>query len=571
MRLSIVLFIASTTLPAQEATFYRDVLPVLQSRCQGCHRPGEAAPMSFLTYSSTRPWAKAIRQAVLARRMPPWFAEAPAGHFANDPSLSKMEVDTLVRWADSGAPEGRAADAPPPLQFLSGWNIGKPDAVFEMPEPFSVPASGAVNYQYVVVPTNFREDRWIQAVEVRPGNRAVVHHIIAFVRPTGSRWLQDATPGVPVETESGVLRQLSIDDRPEFLLSYTPGRPPTRLPEGQARLIKAGSDIIFQIHYTTNGKPEQDRSKVGLIFAARAPKERVATLPISNPSFVIPPGAPDHRVDASATVAAPARLLRLIPHMHLRGKAFEVRLLDTSAGSNTLLRVPKYDFRWQNAYQLSHAIDLKPGMKIDCAAWFDNSANNPDNPDPKAAVRWGEQTWEEMMLNYVDVAVPADAEPKKVLARPSPAATAPIRDKFVGVYSLISYERRFSDGRVLYPYGKNATGRITYDKAGRMSAQLMNPDRPSPLPLRDPTRVRQLENVTAEEMRGMLSGFIAYYGLFDVDEANHTVIHHVKSCVFPSWVGTDVKRQYEFSGNRLTLTVKYEDSVGVLVWERERD
>jgi hypothetical protein len=258
--------------------------------------------------------------------------------------------------------------------------------------------------------------------------------------------------------------------------------------------------------------------------------------------------------------------------MHLRGKAFEVRLLDAAGSRQTLLRVPKYDFRWQNAYYLREELDLKAGMRIECTAWFDNSPNNPSNPDPKAAVRWGDQSWEEMMLNYVDVAVPPDSDPKRVLSRPDyRAAAAAARDQFIGVYRLVSFETRLDDGRVEYPYGKRPAGRITYDKAGRMSAQLMNPDRPNPASLSDPQKRSAYQTASAEDLRSILNGFIAYYGTYDIDAATRTVTHHVQSCLYPSWVGTDLQREYEFSGDRLTLTVRYADRSGVLVWQRDSE
>jgi hypothetical protein len=424
MKIAMALMLASlAAAEPTEVTFHRNVAPVLQQRCVGCHRPGEVGPMSFLTYASTRPWAKAIREAVKTKRMPPWFADAPHGVFANDPSLTAAEINTLVRWADSGAAEGDPKTAPAPVQFTDGWNIGTPDLVISMPKPYVVPPTGVVEYQHIVVPTGFREDKWVKAVEIRPGNRAVVHHAIALVRPPGSSWLRQAQPGVPV-TSTARVTTLPVEEMPEYLLSYTPGRPPAGLPEGQARLIKAGSDIVFQMHYTPNGKETIDQSKVGFIFAQSTPKERVATLPIANRSFVIPPGVPDHRVEATARVTHSARLLRLIPHMHVRGKAFEVRLV-ASGKTTRLLRVPQYDFRWQNAYSLEEPILLTEGDRLECTAWYDNSKNNPFNPDATAEVRWGDQTWEEMMLNYVDIAVPINVEPKRVLSHSPATGTSP--------------------------------------------------------------------------------------------------------------------------------------------------
>jgi len=561
---------ASALLPG-EVTFHKDALPVLQARCQGCHRPGEAAPMSFLTYSATRPFAKAIREAVLSKRMPPWSGEGHA--FRNDPRLTPAEISTLVSWADGGAVEGDPRTAPKPIPFVDGWNIGKPDVVLTMEQPYRVPASGVVDYQYIVVPTNFAEDRWIAAVEIRPGNRNVVHHVIALVREPGSKWLVEAKPGVPVtrEPNAGITTQ-PLADLPEFLLSYTPGRPPAALSPGQARLIPAGSDIVFQLHYTPNGKETFDQTKIGLIFAKEKPRQRVATLPISNRGFAIPAGDPNHQVSSAARIAREATIQRLIPHMHLRGKAFQVDVVDPAGRRETLLRVPKYDFRWQHAYELAEPVPLKEGSRIDCTAWYDNSPNNPDNPDPKRIVRWGDQSWDEMMLNYVDVAVSPDSDPRNVLARPAAQQGASgVKEKFYGVYKLVRFTNEFKDGRVEHPYGPNSVGRITYDRAGRMSALLMNPDRPKPANVPVGASAGSWRNASETEMRAVMNGFVAYNGLFDVDEAKGVVIHHVKSALNPNWVGTDLIRSYKFDGKFLTLSVDYPTSKGVLVWEREPD
>ena len=545
-------------------TFHKDVEPVLQARCQGCHRPGEAAPMSFLTYATTRPFAKAIRAAVLAKKMPPWFADAPHGTFANDPSLTDKEIETLVAWADTGAAAGNPADAPPALRFVEGWSIGKPDTVIEMPAAYQVPATGVIDYQHIIVPTGFTQDKWVQAVEIRPGNRRVVHHIIAFVRPPGSSWLRDVAPGVPV-ADTVRLSKLKADEMPEFLLSYTPGRPPVGLDRGQARFIKAGSDIVFQIHYTPNGQPADDRSKLGLIFASTPPRERVATLPINNRGLVIPPGAPNHRVEASATALAPLRLLRMIPHMHLRGKAFEVRVVEEGASPEVLLRVPKYDFNWQNAYSLAKEKLIKPGTRIECTGWYDNSANNPFNPDPKAEVRWGDQSWDEMMLGYVDVAIPVNVDPQSLLLRPAPAPAPSIKDRFIGVWSLLSVETISASGAVTRSYGDKPIGRITYDKAGRMSALLMGPDRKK-------IAAVNLRDATEPEARGILQAFTSYYGTFDVDPVAKTVTHHVELALHPNWTGTDLVRTYEFDGDKLILTAVTAPGASTrLVWQRQKE
>jgi len=392
-------------------TFSKDVAPVLQKNCQGCHRPGEAAPFSLLTFEQARPWAKAIKQAVLSQKMPPWFADPKFGHFSNDRSMPQADRDTIVKWVDAGAPEGDKKDLPKPLSFIEGWNIGKPDLVFEMPEAFQVPASGTIDYQYVILPYKFTEDRWISMSEVRPGNRSVLHHVIAYIRDPRSKWYRDMPAGkvfVPEVNEKGERRELGGD----LLAGYAPGLPPMTFEPGQARLIKAGSDIVFQLHYTANGKPGADKTKVGIIFAKEPPKERVMTLGASNRNFAIPPGDPNYRVDAEFELAHEAKLVSFLPHMHFRGKDFEYRLVFPTGETQTVLSVPNYDFNWQLWYETSKNITLPKGTKISCTAHFDNSPNNKYNPDPTKEVKWGEQTWEEMMIGFFEVAFPADMDPK---------------------------------------------------------------------------------------------------------------------------------------------------------------
>jgi hypothetical protein len=405
-------------------TFYRDVLPVLQNNCQECHRPGEAAPMSFLTYDSTRPWAKAMKAAVLTKKMPPWFADPHTGKWSNDRTLPDSAKQTLIAWVDAGAPAGDAKDAPKPIQFTDGWAIPKPDLVFDAPE-FDVPASGTIDYQYIVIPTNFKEDTWVQYAEARPGDRVHVHHIIAFVREPGNPWLKDAKPGVPFvpaehireaqkrarEQQGGGQHRGRGDGdggAPGFLVGYAPGVPPAMLAPGQARLVQAGSDIVLQIHYTANGKPGKDRSRVGIVLAKEPPKVKVLTLAASTEDFAIPPGNPNYEVDSKVTLQEQATLVSLLPHMHLRGKDFEYRLVYPTGEKEVLLRVPKYDFSWQLWYTFDKPKVLPAGTTIECTAHYDNSANNAANPDPTKEVHFGEQSWEEMMIGFFDVAVNAD-------------------------------------------------------------------------------------------------------------------------------------------------------------------
>jgi len=414
-----------------QVTFSRDIAPILQKHCQGCHRPGEAAPMSFLTYQETRPWAKAIREAVLLKKMPPWFADPHYDKFSNDRSLSKTEIDTLAAWAETGAVEGNPNDMPTARKFIEGWNIGKPDMVFDMPNEFRVPASGTIEYQYIVVPTGFTTDKWVQMAEVRPGNRALVHHMIAFVRPPGSKWLRDAQPGIPYVPKkrnednqragSGGDRDRDEGEGGQFLVGFAPGTVPEILPAGQAKLIKAGSDFVFQMHYTANGKAGTDRTHLGLIFAKEAPAERVLTAAAENRKFVIPAGDPSYRVDSSITIQDTATLTALLPHMHLRGKDFEYRIIYPNGESETLLRVPKYSFSWQLSYYLDKPRLLTKGTRIECTAHFDNSPNNAENPDPTKDIRWGDQSWDEMMIGFFDIAFDAGKDPSSIFKENKPA------------------------------------------------------------------------------------------------------------------------------------------------------
>ena len=410
---------------SSEVTFNRDVLPILQKNCQACHRPGEPAPMSFLTYQQVRPWAKAIREAVLLKKMPPWFADPHYGKFSNDRSLSETAINTLVAWADGGAPEGDPKDLPRPVQFVDGWNIGQPDLIVEMPNEFQVPASGTIEYQYIVIPTGFTEDRWVERAEVRPGNRAVVHHVIAFLRPPGSKWMKDAKPGVPFvpkkkaekRREDGSLDAGDSGDGEfgsELLVGYAPGLQHQALKPGQAKLVKAGTDFVFQMHYTANGKAGTDRSWIGLVYSKEPPVERVVTLAAGNSKFVIPPGASNHRVDSKFTLHDDAMLIGLMPHMHLRGKSFDFRLVYPTGETETPLVVPRYDFNWQLFYYPEKPLLLPKGTRIECTAHFDNSPNNAGNPDPTEEVRWGDQSWEEMMIGWFDVAIDARKDPKSL-------------------------------------------------------------------------------------------------------------------------------------------------------------
>lgn len=375
--------------------------------------------MPLLTYQQTRPWAKAIREAVLLKKMPPWFAEPGYGPFSNDRTLTREEIDTLVRWADGGAPEGDPKDSPPLRHWTDDWNIPTPDVVLEMTAPFPLPASGDVEYQYIVVPTGFEQDKWVEMAELRPGSRAVVHHAVVYIREPGSSWLQDAKPGVPYVPPGRTPRDrlLNGSTTSDILLVYAPGNVPEKWPQGVAKLVKAGSDLVFQMHYTPNGHALNDQTRVGLVFARTVPDRRVITLQLGNDRFVIPPGHPDYRVAAWGTLPNNAMLLSLFPHMHLRGKSFEYNLVEPGGRRHALLRVNPYNFYWQLSYRLAQPLALQAGTKLECVASFDNSRNNPNNPDPDDAVRFGPQSWEEMMIGFFDVAVDAQTDKSAFFVR----------------------------------------------------------------------------------------------------------------------------------------------------------
>jgi hypothetical protein len=409
--------------PAQSAspTFYRDVLPILQNHCQSCHRAGEIAPMPLVTYNQSRPFARAIATSAAERKMPPWFADPALGHFSNDPSLSEKEIATLVAWADGNAPAGDPSDAPPPPHWTKGWLIPPPDAIIEMPKPVALPASGDVEYTYEIVPTHFIEDKWVQVSEVRPTSRENVHHAVVYVRPPGSAWLRHAPIGVPFTAEDMSAAEDRNDTHfttADILLVYAPGSSPDSWPAGAAKFIPAGSDLVFQMHYTTHGHATSDRTSVGLVFAKKPPAQRVLTLQLTNDRFVIPPGVPDFRVEVHGSLPNDAQLLSFFPHMHLRGRRFEYNILQPGRAPETLLRV-NYDFYWQLSYRLAQPRALPAGTVLQAVAWYDNSKNNPHNPDPDVSVHWGDQTSDEMMVGFFDVAVPAKTDKQQFFVRPA--------------------------------------------------------------------------------------------------------------------------------------------------------
>jgi len=367
---------------AETPTFSKDVAPIFYKSCAECHRPTMFAPMSLVTYDAARPYARSIKQKVVARQMPPWGADPAHGTFKNDPRLTQAEIDTITAWVDGGAPRGDDKDLPPVPQFVDGWTIGKPDAIFTMEEEFEIPASGTIPYKYFKVPTGLTEDKWIQAIEIKPGARAHVHHVIAFTQPVG----QPLNGG-------GALGPTNIG-------GVTPNKPGLVFEPGIARRLRGNQDIVLQLHYTTNGTAAADRTTVGIIYAKQPPTKLAAGGMALNPRFVIPPNDGNYEVRATQAIAKDTMLTSLTPHMHVRGKDMTYVAHYPDGTDETLLSVPKYDFNWQITYELAKPKLLPAGTKVEVIAHYDNSANNKFNPDPSKEVKWGDQTWEEMMIGF---------------------------------------------------------------------------------------------------------------------------------------------------------------------------
>ena len=375
-------------------TYSNQISRIMQKNCSSCHREGEIGPFELMDYEEVVGWAGMIQEVVNERRMPPWHANPDYGNFSNDCRLTEDEIEMINHWVDDGAPQGNPADLPHPIERTQGWQIGQPDLVIAMSKrPFRVPATGTVDYEYFEVETGLTEDKWITAAECREGNRAVIHHIIVGIRGEGD--FEGRRRGVHSELQS------------DWIAASAPGSPPMVLPKGYAKFLPAGSKLIFQVHYTPNGTATTDISSIGLKFAN--PDEvthRVSTMKAFNEEFVIPAGDGNFRVSARFRFDRDAELLSFFPHMHLRGKSFKYTAVYPNAEQEVLLDVPAYDFNWQNAYLLTEPMAIPKATRIKCVAHFDNSEDNFANPDPTDYVRWGDQTWEEMMIGYFNVAVP---------------------------------------------------------------------------------------------------------------------------------------------------------------------
>ena len=402
-------------------TFSRDVAPILYANCVTCHRPGEIGPMSLLSYQDARPWARAISKKVEDGVMPPWHADAPHGTFSNERTLTAAEKSTIARWAAGGAPEGDARDLKAPPTFAQGWSIGTPDVVFEMEEDYPVAARGTIQYEHFYIPTNFTDAKWLKAIEARPGNRALVHHILVYYEAPadGPR----VVPAIqPNREHSRIDGRSTPGNRPvrntgfpaRLLATYAPGTEPQIFPEGTALRLAPGGLIHLQVHYTANGTAGTDRSRVGLVFAKEPPSEEMRAAQFLNAQFTIPAGAEDYQVSTDVTFLQDATVRGLFPHTHVRGKRWSYTLELPDGTKRPLLSVPKYDFNWQTYYMFREPLAVPKGARIVSTAWYDNSAANKSNPDPTIAVKWGDQTWEEMQYTGILYSV-----------KPAPPAPAP--------------------------------------------------------------------------------------------------------------------------------------------------
>ena len=434
----------STPASLEGVSFNKDVLPILQKNCQVCHRPGEAAPMSFLTYETTRPWAKAIKQAVVARKMPPWFADPGYSTFKNDPSLTAQEIEMIAAWVDNGAPEGDAKDKPKAVQFQSGWRI-EPDVVVSIPEAHSVPAKGNGEIKAFTIKNPFTEDTWVSAIEVRPTNASVVHHVMvqvpedlpqqpqfswgapltACVAPGPTVAQQEFTEGLPLTVQNrinGTTQPAGPKPPRQFAILeavYAPGAPPMDFAQyNSAKLIPGGGDLRIEVHYTPNGTATTDQTKIGFKVAKEPPQKRFITLApksLANANRRIPPGAQDWETRGELEFGQDAEVVWFMPHMHLRGKDMTFSLLPSASATPRTVLSAKFNFEWQLGYEMAQPLRVRKGSRMLVVAHHDNSANNKYNPNPNSEVAWGDLTSQEMVLPWVGVVVDKDADPEKLL------------------------------------------------------------------------------------------------------------------------------------------------------------
>jgi hypothetical protein len=398
LRAVFICLAASASAIAATPTFDKDISPIIYKNCAVCHRPGEVAPFSLLNYKDVSKRAKQIARVTEERIMPPWKAEAGFGEFANDRHLTPDQIALFRKWCDASAPEGNQADLPPAPQFTEGWSLGKPDVVLEPDQDYELGAEGPDIYRCFVIPSNFTEDHFIRALEVQPGNRKVVHHVIVHYDTTGRARELDAQDAGPGYTSFG-----GVGFRSGGMIGgWAPGNYPSLLPDGIGRLVPKGADVVVQVHYHRDGKPEKDRTKIGLYFAHGTVDKRIRSFPVAKLLLRIPAGESNYVVHASLPVKLDATLYRVTPHMHLLGKEMKVTATLPDGTVVPLVHVSNWDFNWQTGYELKTPLALPAGSHVDLEAHYDNSAGNPVNPNnPPKVVTWGEQTTDEMCLAFL--------------------------------------------------------------------------------------------------------------------------------------------------------------------------
>src|SRR5262245_8190813 len=474
--LALTIFAVGVSLPAlpaikageknlpKQITFTKDVAPIFFNNCAQCHKPDDIGPFSVLSYKEVRPWAKSIKEKVVRREMPPWHADPHYGKFENESRLSQAEIDAIVAWVDGGAIEGNQKDLPPVPKSSTMWKIGQPDIVLGMPQEFTLQDKGADDYIYFRIPTGFTEDKWIQSAEFRPGNRRVVHHAVVFIEtPMMFRMAKDEAKknggdasnpisviqsnrnrymyrdgtvnrtkaDAPIVDDAcGTSRERSGGGGGSSLLSaYAPGRNADIYPAGMAKRIPAGSNLIFQMHYAkTTSKIEKDRTSIALVFAKPPVEKMIETLLVVNDLFAVPAGAENHEANACYTLRRDVEFVNYMPHMHVRGKDMKYEVIFPDGKRETLLAV-NYDFNWQTLYKLKQPVAIPKGSRIFVTAHFDNSAKNKSNPDPTKTVRFGEPTYDEMLVGFVDFAR------EKPVDRPVAKLSPQILDAYTGEYS----------------------------------------------------------------------------------------------------------------------------------------
>jgi thiol-disulfide isomerase/thioredoxin len=366
-----------------EVTFAKQIAPILQKRCQACHRPGQSAPFALMNYEDAAKHASMIRELTSQRRMPPWYADPRFGHFSNDRRLSREEIELLTAWVDQKMPKGDDKDLPKPVQWVKGWINGKPDLVLSMPEEFEVPADGVLPYKHWIIDPKFTEDKWVKISEAQPQNPQVIHHLVVYIQEDGSN------------------NPIGKDGNLRILVGWAPGDLGYVAAPDTAMRVPKGSKLRLEMHYTPNGTKVKDRSSIGLTFADKPPKFELFLNELANMSFEIPPNDPHYRADATFRFRADARILSFTPHMHWRGKDYQYEVIYPDGKKEMLLSVPRYDFNWQNVYRFKEPLKVPKDTRIHSVAHWDNSANNPFNPDPTKPVQFGLQTWEEMMVGFV--------------------------------------------------------------------------------------------------------------------------------------------------------------------------